>query len=145
MTLCPNCGKGVFVNTRFYPACGAAQSPRFAATAPMPPSSAIVQYKSPGVAVVLSLILGVVGLMGIGHLYVGKLSKGLSLLIVGIILGILTWGSFITGFVTFGLGFLASASFGLMLFALWFWQMWDTYVLAKVFNRRVQETGLAPW
>jgi Na+(H+)/acetate symporter ActP len=83
--------------------------------------------------------------MGVGHIYVGKVGKGLSLIIAGVILGLLTWGSFITGLVTFGLGFIASALFGLILFALWVWQMYDAYVLANLFNRRVQETGTAPW
>jgi len=45
----------------------------------------------------------------------------------------------------FGFGFVASAIFGLMLFVLCVWQLYDAYVLANLFNRRVQEIGTAPW
>ncbi len=146
MPQCPNCGREVSLNSQFCPYCGAAQTKTPSTNAdPSQTRSVIVQYKSPGVAVVLALILGVFGLMGIGHIYVGKVSKGLSLLIIGGILGILTWGSFITGFVTFGFGFAVSVLFGFILFVLWVWQIYDVYALANLFNRRVQETGTAPW
>ncbi len=104
-----------------------------------------VEHKSPGVAAVLALVLGVFGLMGIGHIYVGRLGRGISLLIVGIILGGITWGSFFLGIVTLGLGFVAAAFFGLILLILWIWQTYNAYTLAKEFNRAVQETGKAPW
>ena len=147
MPQCPNCGRAVPPNSQFCPYCGAAQSSSTTPATSAPPLSryVIVQYKSPGIAVVLALVFGIFGLAGVGHIYVGKVSKGLSLIIIGVILGVLTWGSFITGFLTFGFGFVASAIFGLMLFVLCVWQIYDAYVLANLFNRRVQETGTAPW
>lgn len=145
MPQCPNCGSEVTPNSQLCPYCGAAQSSSTTLATSAPPLSrgVIVQYKSPGIAVVLALVFGIFGLMGIGHIYVGRVSKGLFLFIIGVILGVLTWGSFFTGFVTFG--FVASALFGLMLFVLCVWQIYDAYVLANLFNRRVQETGTAPW
>lgn len=147
MPQCPNCGSEVTPNSQFCPYCGAAQSSSTTLATSAPPLSrcVIVQYKSPGIAVVSALVFGIFGLMGIGHIYVGRVSKGLFLFIIGVILGVLTWGSFFTAFVTFGFGFVASALFGLMLFVLCAWQIYDAYVLANLFNRRVQETGTAPW
>jgi hypothetical protein len=83
--------------------------------------------------------------MGIGHIYVGRLGRGIALLIVGIILGILSWGSFILGFVTFGITFIFWIIFAIILFILWIWQTYDAYNLAKQFNRIVEETGRPPW
>jgi len=104
-----------------------------------------LEHKSPGVAAVLAVVLGILGLMGIGHIYVGRIGRGIVLLIVGLILSVLTWGSFVLGFVTFGLGFIGFIIFGIVLLILWIWQIIDAYNLAKKFNVTVQETGKPPW
>ena len=44
------------------------------------------EWKSMGVTMVLTVVLGIIGLGGIGHLYLGKIIKGIVLCIVGIIL-----------------------------------------------------------
>lgn len=47
------------------------------------------QLKNNGVAIVFAVILGLFGLMGIGHIYIGKTGKGIAYLISGLlILGI---------------------------------------------------------
>jgi TM2 domain-containing membrane protein YozV len=46
-------------------------------------------YKSPGTAALIAFIGGVFGLQGIGHIYVGKVGKGIGILIAGIIIAAL--------------------------------------------------------
>jgi uncharacterized membrane protein len=82
--------------------------------------------------------------MGVGHIYVGRLKRGLLLLIVCIVLASLTYGSMLLGFVTFGLGWIGAIVFGIILLILWIWQIFNAYRLAKQFNKAVEETGKAP-
>lgn len=146
MPFCPNCGKEVQADVAFCPSCGYNLRQAAAPATPARPMPSVpLEQKSTGVAAVLALVLDIFGLMGIGHIYVGKIGKGIGLLIAGIVLAILAWGSFIIGFVTFGFGFIGALFFSVILFALWIWQTYDAYTLAKQFNRAVQETGRAPW
>ena len=146
MPFCPNCGKEVRPDAAFCASCGYNLKP--AATPSTPPAakpSMPLEHKSPGVAAVLALVLGFFGLMGVGHIYVGRLARGIVLLIVGIILAALTFGSLFLGFVTLGLGWVGTIIFGIILLILWIWHTFDAYSLAKQFNRAVEETGKAPW
>jgi len=43
-------------------------------------------YKSPGAAALIAFIGGIFGLPGIGHIYIGKLGKGIGILILGLFL-----------------------------------------------------------
>jgi TM2 domain-containing membrane protein YozV len=138
LPFCPRCGKEVRDEDAFCPSCG--YNLKSAAKPSIP-----LEYKSPGIAAVLALVLGFFGLMGVGHIYVGRLARGIVLLIVGIILAVLTYGSFLLGFVTFGLGWVGALVFGVILLILWIWQTFDAYGLAKKFNKAVEETGKTPW
>jgi TM2 domain-containing membrane protein YozV len=142
LPFCPNCGRAVNAADAFCPSCGYNLK---AVSIPKPQPAVPLEHKSPGIAAVLALVPGFFGLMGIGHIYVGRLGRGIALLIVGIILGFLSWGSFILGFVTFGITFIFWIIFAIILFILWIWQTYDAYNLAKQFNRIVEETGRPPW
>jgi len=148
MPFCPNCGREVSPEAAFCPSCGYNLKSTAAVPSPAAPAakpSAPIKHKNPGVAAVLALILGLFGLMGIGHVYVGRVKRGIVLLIVGIILAALTYGSMLLGFVTFGLSWIGAIVFGLILFILWIWQIFNAYSLAKQFNKAVEETGKEPW
>jgi len=162
MPFCDMCGKQVSADARFCPECGR----RFptATAPPSPPPSqappltkpAITESKDPGVAALLAFLLGL-GFFGIGHIYVGKLGKGLALLVISIVLNIMFAGAFVFGAVwlPFGLLGIGTAALGfwfmvgvvllLARFALWIWQIYDAYKLAKQFNAHVQQYGKAPW
>lgn len=94
-----------------------------------PPYGA-VPMKSTGIATVLSLVLGLIGFAGIGHIYIGKLTEGIIFLIIG-------WVLLFIGALTF------------FLLILWFiyviWQTYDAYNKANQYNASVQQTGRAPW
>lgn len=92
-------------------------------------------YKNPTTAVLIAAIGGLVGFSGIGHIYVGKIMKGILLLVAGLIL-------FGVGIVLFGAGgFLMVIGY----FALWIWQIFDARKLANQFNEYYQINQKPPW
>ena len=88
------------------------------------------EWKSMGVTMVLTIVLGFFGLGGIGHLYLGKIIKGIVLLIVGIILAIIGW------LTIFGL---------IILFIFALCVVYDAYRLCKRYNNDLEQTGRPPW
>ena len=88
------------------------------------------EWKSMGVTMVLTIVLGIIGLGGIGHLYLGKIIKGIVLIIVGIILTIFGW------LTIFGL---------IILFIFALCVVYDAYRLCKRYNNDLEQTGRPPW
>jgi len=131
MPFCPNCGKEVRADDAFCPSCG--YNLKSAAKAFI-----LLDHKSPGLAAILALVPGIIGLMGIGHMYVGRLAAGIVFLIGGLILIVLT-------LVAFALAPLGGILFGIVLLILWISLGFDAYNLAKKFNKAVEETGKTPW
>ncbi|MEM2960084.1 MAG: zinc-ribbon domain-containing protein [Candidatus Bathyarchaeia archaeon] len=156
MPFCKQCGKEIAQDARFCPYCGADQ------ISPVPQTQAGLETKNTGLAAVLALILGIFGLWGVGHIYVGKIGRGLALLILGIIL---EWG--LGFFVFFGMvfggifrgyqygvpeltrvlfvGVITLAIWALITLAIFIWQIYDAYKLAKYYNEYVQQYRKAPW
>jgi hypothetical protein len=114
----------------------------------------VAESKNPGVAALLAILIGLFGLWGIGHIYVGRIGRGLLLLALGIVLNALSVGAFLLGILfgrdsgagrSLGLGLGASIFLGIVTLVLWAWQTYDAYRLAKQFNAYVQQYGKAPW
>jgi len=121
-----------------------------------------IVYKSSGTAALLAFIGAIFGLPGIGHIYVGRIGRGLLILVGGFILYIMSWISVIGGFVGGVMGSIGSRTpnaglpflqtgIGLGVF-LWFayiglliWQIFNARSLAKKLNEEVQLTGKEPW
>jgi len=103
------------------------------------PSAPVTSRASPMIAAILALGPGFFGLMGLGHIYVRSVSKGLMLLVVGAVLGLFTWVLIIDLFLLSpldmgpnGAGLIgAVALFSLIFFPLWLWQAYDAYLNAK--------------
>ena len=89
------------------------------------------EWKSMGVTMVLTVVLGIVGLGGIGHIYLGKIIKGIVLCIVGIILLVFT-------IITVLMGLVILIPFALIV-------IYDTYRLCKRYNNDLEQTGRPPW
>jgi TM2 domain-containing membrane protein YozV len=117
-------------------------------------------YKSPGTAALIAFIGGIFALPGIGHIYVGKVGKGIGILILGIVLYV------VTVIMIYSVGLVASleqnnsiatnnssgeAAIGVMLImsiayiVLFIWQIFNARKLAKKFNETVRTTGKEPW
>jgi TM2 domain-containing membrane protein YozV len=92
-------------------------------------------HKSEGIAVVLALVLGFFGLWGVGHMYAGRVGKGIMLLVIGLIVGGLFWVSVLLTVIL--IGFVGIALFGLIMFAGWLWQTYDAYQTVKRYNVRM--------
>ena len=90
-----------------------------------------IEWKSMGVTIVLTVVLGIFGFGGIGHLYLGKIIKGIVILIVGIILLIIT-------IFTMGIGLIALIPYAI-------WVVYDSYKLCKRYNNDLEQTGRPPW
>ena len=117
-------------------------------------------YKSPGTAALIAFIGGIFALPGIGHIYVGKVGRGIGILILGLILYALSVATI------FSVGFLASLEqpnsapeyasagigaiammlvFSIAYIVLFIWQIFNSRKLAKKFNELVKSTGKEPW
>ena len=90
-----------------------------------------IEWKSMGVTIVLTVVLGIFGFGGIGHLYLGKIIKGIVILIVGIILLVIT-------IFTMGIGLIILIPYAI-------WVVYDSYKLCKRYNNDLEQTGRPPW
>lgn len=159
---CPNCGRQIRWEARFCDQCGQSlaapskarkvMSDRFSIRPQKPPVQSVSQT-NPLFATILALGPGFFGLMGLGHIYVRSVSKGLMLLVVGAVLGLFTWGLIID--ILFSPGYLiggdlgiegfvvAAMLFGSIFFSLWLWQAYDAYSIAKA-AQQSSEGALPP-
>ena len=162
MPFCRKCGKEIETEARFCKFCGGNQGAApIQPTVPPTPSSTIgLETKNSGFAAVLALLLGFFGLWGVGHIYVGKLTKGIVLLalgvffewVIGISIGVGFFGSIfveISDLYYFRYTPVALILGIIMWFAItiggWVWQVYDAYHLAKSYNQYVQQHRRAPW
>jgi len=162
MPFCKRCGSYIPEDAQFCPYCGAKQPVTETPVAPSYPITPPLERKDPGLTALIAIIAGFFGLWGIGHIYIGKVARGIALLILGIViqwfLGIIFFVGITFG-VTFGPGphemMYGPGIFGFMLFAsiIWLliiivgliWQAYDAYSLAKYYNEYVQTYQRTPW
>ena len=126
------------------------------------PKTSIVDqlpYKSPGTAALIAFIGGIFGLLGIGHIYVGKVGKGIGILIAGIIIVALFVITIMMGIMgpILGMGpmmmmdpsqmslIILPFILGISYVVLWIWQIFDARKLSKKFNETVRAMGKEPW
>jgi TM2 domain-containing membrane protein YozV len=164
---CSNCGEkfDTYPDAGICPKCHTALHEHPEHIEPKPsiverPKPSIVEhlpYKNPGTAALIAFIGGIFGLPGIGHMYVGKVGKGIGILILGLILYAVVIILATTGLASLGLsnpdsaGSAAAGVFG-MLFILiivyivfFLWQIFNARKMAKKFNEIVRTTGKEPW
>lgn len=113
-------------------------------------------YKSPGTAALIAFIGGIFALLGLGHIYVGKVERGIGILISGIIIYVLLF-ILVISFPSFlilapdessvGMGVILMVFvLAIAYFVLWIWQIFNARKLAKRFNESVLTTGgKEPW
>ncbi len=95
------------------------------------PNQRPMQWKSEGTTLVLTVILGIFGFGGIGHIYLGNITRGILILIVGIIL-------LAVAIITIGLGLLILIPFAI-------WVVFDARKQCKRYNDHLEQTGRPPW
>lgn len=113
-----------------------------------------IEYKSSGTAALLAFIGAIFGLPGIGHIYVGRIGRGLLILFSGLSLYILSWLTLLGGIFGGAIGgslpvMQAGAGLGfvlwLMYIGLLLWQIFNARSLAKKLNESIQLTGKELW
>lgn len=152
MVYCSECGNEVRNGEKFCDNCGSINR-GFARSQNEPRPQVVVHVqKNPGVAAVLGIILGLVGIFGIGQIYAGKFLRGILLLLLGwVLIGIFMVLGFAVGFTAA----MATENIIILLLTLgitigipiffYIWQAYDAFKLCKEFNKVVTETGRAPW
>jgi TM2 domain-containing membrane protein YozV len=101
-----------------------------------------LEEKSAGIAVVLSVLI-----TGLGQMYVGKILRGICVLLGSVVIGSLAVLIFFVPIESFSLsGFVA----GLIIYSAigityWAWNIYDAYKLANQYNDYVMKNGKRPW
>ena len=143
---CPSCGhvKTTFnpqqANSGFCSSCGAALIGKSTTCMkcgytktkynPMtPPQGAL--YKNEGTGLILSIVLGLFCLNGIGQIYAGKVGRGIVIMIG-------SWVLIVVGVLTLGIGLIAYL-------AIFIWQIFDTKKLCREYNEFFSLNGRPPW
>ena len=151
---CNHCQKDMLNDFKSCPVCGNPPygSPQTPQPPPPPPPQYNVQapnppnyqntpphqglYKNEGTAILLAAILGFFGLSGIGHLYIGKIGRGIGFLIV---LWILYGIGIATAMLLIGIPFLI---LGLVIYI---WHIFNVRNLCREYNDYLSRNGRPPW
>jgi TM2 domain-containing membrane protein YozV len=113
--------------------------------------------KNEGIVLVLSIIVGLMGIMGVGHIYLGRARRGVIILI----LGIMSWVAFFIPFAILGvlgeleeepsdpaiiIGMIGGlAAVGIGVFILFIWQVFDSRKLCREYNEYLEKNENPPW
>ena len=134
---CSKCGSEAEDNVKFCPKCGSSvsNSGESKPTTETKDTNSDFQrrpeWKSEGTTLVLTIVLGLFGFGGVGHLYLGQLGKGIGILIVGIIL-------LIVAIFSYGIGLIILIPFAI-------WVIFDARKQCKYYNDYLEQNHKAPW
>ena len=140
---CSHCEKDMPKDFKFCPVCGSAPpAPKSPPTPepnhnpyPPPQPNYNPQYqtghKDESTTLILSIVLGLIGLPGIGHMYVDKVGKG-----IGILIG--SWILIVIGVLTMGIGLI-------IYLVLFIWQVFNSRNLCRQYNQYFSQNGRPPW
>jgi TM2 domain-containing membrane protein YozV len=158
---CPRCGTQIADGSTFCSSCGAnlvqPPPPVYASPAPygaqQPYGGIAYRRKSEGIALLLAILLP-----GAGHLYGGKIVKGIVIMLTFFAVPIviyLAWLLFFTPAdftVDWPFGSIPNTNLivftvimAIVLFILWIYQLIDAYNVTKRFNSELMATGREPW
>ena len=130
MPFCSKCGRQVEENASFCQNCGAALTQQPQPTQYSQPTvpthvlpRPVMSTKNEGLAAVLSFLFS-----GLGQIYVGRIGRGLGILLGGIVIALIGW-----------------ILLWIPLLVYWVWNIYDAYNLAKEYNQELMRTGNPPW
>lgn len=153
---CPKCGSRIGPDMRF---CGQCGQPRMkerritsTSSGPsrveshsrqaVPVGQAAKQPKNESIGLILAIVLGFLGIWGMGHIYVGRVQRGLVLFFIGllistveIVLLIELMRNTFFGYVYRGEFLAGVVVLGLLDFILWIWQIFDARQVCRTYNQ----------
>lgn len=94
-----------------------------------------MDHKNETTAILLAFFLGIIGLYGIGHLYVGLVGRGLLLFFAGLVLEVLGYISAIAAFSEEVAWILLALLLLAGVLAFWVWQIFDARAVCRQHNR----------
>src|SRR5687767_10618914 len=144
---CSNCGESLDQESKKCSKCGI-DFQQQQVEHPISNTSIVDQlpYKSPGTAALIAFIGGIFALLGLGHIFIGKIGKGFGILVSGIIIYVLFVIMAIslpvmlllglvessTGYAgSGGIIFIIMVILGIAYLVLWIWQIFNARKLAK--------------
>jgi len=162
---CSNCGESLDQESTICSKCGIdlqqQQQQQVGSTTQNRPIVDQLPYKSPGTAALIAFIGGIFALLGLGHIFVGKIGKGFGILVSGIIIYVLFVimaislpGMLLLGLVESSTGdassggiiFIVMFILGIAYLVFWIWQIFNARKLARKFNELVRTNGgKEPW
>lgn len=154
---CSQCGSQLPDNTKFCPSCGAGivtgPSPYPGSNGPHTYNPYLYyQMKNTGLSLLLAFFIP-----GAGHIYAGKITKGLMIMGIFFLVGATT---FISMFFALGLSSAAvmilpyqltaeltafMVVVSVLLLVVWIYQLFDAYSVTKKYNDALLATGQEPW
>jgi len=147
---CQKCGKETKDNVAFCSSCGAStngstQTNNIPNYGPQNNNYVYSREKSNGVGIILGFLIP-----GLGHLYAGKIGKGLLIMFSGIILGTLAIITLLGAISIDSTGAFVGATiffivFPIIYFVIWIWNMYDVNKTIKEYNGCLRKTGNPPW
>jgi len=107
----------------------------------------VTKTKSEDNTLVLSVVLGLVSLQGVGHIYIGKVAKGIGILLSSLATSIFSISYFL-GFMKNSIPPLLNEYLPIILFAIYFgpyvYQVFDSRKLCATYNAYVVEHKIIP-
>jgi TM2 domain-containing membrane protein YozV len=125
LPFCPKCGMQTEQNDVYCKGCGMplTQQPTPPSIPPYVPPRPTVSPKNEGLAAVLSVVWS-----GLGQIYTGRLSRGIVIMIAGVMMLFISW-----------------ILLWIPQLLFWIWNIYDAYNQAKQYNRELTRTGNPPW
>jgi len=120
-------------------------------------AASLSKSKSEGMTLVLSIVVGLMGIMGVGHIYLGRVRRGIFILILGIV----SWSAFFIPFAILGvlgeleeepsdpviiMGMISGlVGVGVGVLILFIWQILNSRKLCREYNEHLEQYGKPPW
>jgi len=153
-SFCGNCGSSKGLENNFCPKCGTGTKPQEESFCPKCGNKIIgnnscsncnfsqqnnpnrmrqrpYEWKSEGTTLILTIVLGIFGFGGIGHIYLGNITRGIVILVVGIIL-------LLVAVFSMGIGLIILIPFAI-------WVVFDARSKCKFYNDYLEQNQRPPW
>lgn len=101
-------------------------------------------YKKLGVTMILSIVPGLFGFHGLGHLYLEKLKSGIIFFIQSVVFTIIGWTLIFAGI--FGISYnIIGICVLVYTYFIYAWHIKDAIKLCKKYNNTILDRGEPPW